>query len=68
MDRGEVVGGITLMLKGTNSSEAIRNVKERIEEVEASLPEELHIYPYLDRSELVGRTIHTVSRNLIEGD
>ncbi|HPE97726.1 MAG: efflux RND transporter permease subunit [Chitinophagales bacterium] len=65
--QGEVVGGITLMLKGANSSEAIRNVKERIEEVEASLPEGVHIYPYLDRSELVGRTIHTVSRNLIEG-
>jgi heavy metal efflux system protein len=65
--KGEVVGGITLMLKGANSSQAIANVQERIEQVEAALPEGVHIYPYLDRSELVDRTIHTVSKNLIEG-
>jgi cobalt-zinc-cadmium resistance protein CzcA len=65
--KGEAVGGITLMLKGGNSSEAIRNVQERIEEVKKSLPEGIRLYPYLDRSVLVGKTIETVKRNLLEG-
>jgi len=65
--KGEVVGGITLMLKGANSSEALRNVRERMETVEASLPEGVAIYPYLDRADLIGKTINTVRSNLIEG-
>jgi cobalt-zinc-cadmium resistance protein CzcA len=64
---GEAVGGITLMLKGGNSSEAIYNVHTRIESIKKSLPEGLEIYPYLDRSELVAKTISTVKTNLIEG-
>jgi cobalt-zinc-cadmium resistance protein CzcA len=65
--KGEVVGGITLMLKGANSSEALRNVRERMLTVEASLPEGVSIYPYLDRASLIGKTISTVKTNLIEG-
>ena len=65
--KGEVVGGITLMLKGANSSEALRNVRERMVTVEASLPEGVSIYPYLDRASLIGKTISTVKTNLIEG-
>ena len=65
--QGEVVGGITLMFKGDNSSEALRNVKERIETIKTSLPEGVSIYPYLDRSKLIGKTINTAKNNLIEG-
>jgi len=65
--KGEAVGGIALMLKGANSSEAIANVQERVERVQASLPEGVKIVPYLDRSDLVGRAIDTVSNNLLEG-
>ncbi len=65
--KGEVVGGITLMLKGANSSEVLRNVEERMAQVAASLPEGVHIYPYLDRAKLIGKTIQTVERNLLEG-
>ncbi|KAA3623470.1 MAG: CusA/CzcA family heavy metal efflux RND transporter, partial [Bacteroidetes bacterium] len=64
---GEAVGGITLMLKGANSSEAIANVHDRIEEVKNSLPEGLELYPYLDRSDLVTNAINTVKNNLLEG-
>jgi cobalt-zinc-cadmium resistance protein CzcA len=64
---GEAVGGITLMLKGANSSEVIRQVKERIKRVQKILPEGIRIVPYLDRAELVSKTIHTVSENLIIG-
>lgn len=65
--KGEAVGGITLMLKGGNSSEAISSVHEKIEKIKRGLPVGVHIYPYLDRSVLVGKAIHTVSKNLIEG-
>ena len=65
--KGEVVGGITLMLKGGNSSKAIENVRSRIEDIRKSLPVGMDIYPYLDRSELVGKTIGTVKNNLLEG-
>lgn len=65
--KGEAVGGIALMLKGTNSSQAIANVHERIEEIKKSLPVGVGIYPYLDRSTLVGKTIRTVEHNLLEG-
>jgi cobalt-zinc-cadmium resistance protein CzcA len=65
--KGEAVGGITLMFKGANSSEAIANVHDRVEQVRESLPEGIELYPYLDRSVLVGKTISTVKNNLLEG-
>lgn len=64
---GEVVAGVTLMLKGENFSEVIRNVKERMEQVQKSLPEGVVIEPFIDRTELVGRAIGTVKQNLLEG-
>lgn len=66
-NEGEVVGGLVLMLKGENSNAVVRRVKERMAQVEKSLPEGLEIDAFLDRSELVGRTIDTVRTNLIEG-
>ena len=65
--KGEVVGGITLMLKGSNSSETISNVKEKIDQVKKLLPEGVILEPYLDRSVLIGKAIHTVTKNLVEG-
>ena len=64
---GEVVAGITLMLKGENFNEVIANVKERIVRIQKSLPEGVIIEPFIDRTELVGRAIGTVQKNLIEG-
>ncbi len=64
---GEVVGGITLMLKGTNATAAVENVKQRIAMIRKNLPEGVDIYPYLDRSVLVNKTMKTVAKNLTEG-
>lgn len=66
-DNGEVVGGIVMMLKGDNSNEVIKNVKDRIEQIRKTLPEGLELEAFLDRTNLVNRAIHTVSKNLIEG-
>jgi len=64
---GEVVAGITLMLKGDNFVEVSKRVKERIAAIQQSLPEGVVIEPFIDRTELVGRTIGTVEKNLLEG-
>ncbi|GHV64380.1 hypothetical protein FACS1894199_02500 [Bacteroidia bacterium] len=64
---GEVVAGITLMLKGENFSKVIANVKERMVQVQKSLPEGVIIESFIDRTELVGRTTKTIFRNLLEG-
>lgn len=64
---GEVVAGVTLMLKGENFNEVIENVKERVAQIQKSLPEGVVIEPFIDRTELVGRAIGTVQKNLIEG-
>ncbi|WP_338814824.1 CusA/CzcA family heavy metal efflux RND transporter [Bernardetia sp. Wsw4-3y2] len=64
---GESVGGIVLMLKGANSSEVIANIEERVKLVQKALPEGISIVPYLERSDLIGRAIDTVSKNLAEG-
>ncbi|MCG8805781.1 CusA/CzcA family heavy metal efflux RND transporter [Tenacibaculum finnmarkense] len=64
---GEVVGGIVMMLKGANSSKVIKRVKERVAQIQKSLPEGVVIQPFLDRTKLVDKAISTVATNLIEG-
>lgn len=65
--KGEVVGGITLMLKDANSLETVNNVKEAVARIQRSLPEGVQLYPYLDRADLISKAIATVQNNLIEG-
>ncbi|RME05842.1 MAG: efflux RND transporter permease subunit, partial [Bacteroidetes bacterium] len=64
---GEIVLGIVMMLKGENAANVIQRVKERLAQVEQSLPEGVEIITFLDREKLVNRTIATVRNNLIEG-
>ncbi|GGF38763.1 CusA/CzcA family heavy metal efflux RND transporter [Echinicola rosea] len=64
---GEAVGGMILMLKGANSDKVIESVKERIEQIQLSLPDGVSIKPFLDRSDLVQETTSTVTSNLLEG-
>lgn len=64
---GEVVAGIAIMLKGENFQEVSKNVKERINQIQKSLPEGVVIEPFIDRTNLVDRVEGTIARNLIEG-
>ncbi|TDQ08590.1 CusA/CzcA family heavy metal efflux RND transporter [Pedobacter metabolipauper] len=66
-DEGEVVGAIVMMLKGANSSKVIASVKERMAQIEKTLPEGVVIEPFLDRTKLVNNAIRTVITNLAEG-
>lgn len=64
---GEVVGAVVMMLKGENSNAVVNRVKERVAQIQKTLPEGVTIEAFLDRSDLVGRAIGTIERNLIEG-
>ncbi|MNS18093.1 Cobalt-zinc-cadmium resistance protein CzcA [compost metagenome] len=65
--KGEVTSGIIMMLRGENSRAVIDRVKQKVEAVNASLPEGVAIKPYYDQTELVDKTIRTVETNLLEG-
>lgn len=66
-DKGEVAGAVVMMLKGANSSEVIKNVRERIKQIQKTLPKGVIIEPFLDRTKMVNNAIGTVQTNLIEG-
>lgn len=66
-DGEEVVGGKVMMFKGANSSEVTELVKQRVLQIQKSLPEGVIIDPYLVRDKLVTTAIGTVKNNLIEG-
>ena len=63
----EVVGGKVMMFKGANSAQVTERIKERVVQVQKSLPEGVIIEPYLVRDKLVNTAIGTVKKNLIEG-
>lgn len=66
-DGEEAVGGRVMMLKGANSAAVTERVKERVIQIEKSLPEGVVIEPYLVRDKLVSTAIGTVKTNLLEG-
>ena len=66
-DGEEVVGGKVMMFKGANSAQVTELVKERVIQIQKSLPEGVIIEPYLVRDKLVNTAIGTVEKNLIEG-
>ena len=66
-DQGEVSGAIVMMLKGANSSEVIKSVKEKIAQIQKTLPDGIEIEPFLDRTKMVNNAIGTVEKNLLEG-
>ena len=67
--RDECVGGIIMMLRGENSRDVVRRVEEKVKELNENnvLPEGIRIVPYYDRSDLVKRSVGTVTKALVEG-
>ncbi|SDE45408.1 cobalt-zinc-cadmium resistance protein CzcA [Pricia antarctica] len=64
---GEKVLGQVMMLKDANSNAVIEAVKERVAEIQATLPPGISINPFLERSELIAKTTFTIAENLILG-
>jgi cobalt-zinc-cadmium resistance protein CzcA len=65
--RGEIVTGMAMMVLGENSRKVVQAVKERLAEIQKSLPPGVTIEIIYDRANLIGRTLQTVLRNLLEG-
>jgi cobalt-zinc-cadmium resistance protein CzcA len=65
--KGEAVAGIVMMLKGASSKEVVAGVTEKVKTIQKALPEGVKLVPYYDRTDLIWKTIRTVTTNLIEG-
>jgi cobalt-zinc-cadmium resistance protein CzcA len=65
--KGETVAGIVMMLKGASSREVVEGVTNKIKTIEKALPQGVKLTPYYDRTDLIWKTIRTVTTNLIEG-
>jgi len=64
----DVVTGIVVMRKGENASVVLKGVKDKIATLNArGLPQGVSIVPFYDRTWLMGKTLSTVFRNLVEG-
>jgi len=64
---GETLLGVADMQFGLNASEVLPGLKAGIAKVQDSLPPGVEIKIFYDRSDLIGRAIHTVAHNLAEG-
>ena len=64
---GEKVLGQVMMLKDANSNAVIEAVKQRVSEIQSSLPPGISINPFLERSELIAKTTFTIAENLSLG-
>ena len=65
--KGEVVLGLGFMLMGENTHEVTWAMKDRLDEIKATLPSNVDVQPVYDRTELVDHVIETVKKNLLEG-
>ncbi len=64
----DAVVGIVIMRKGENPSQVLKNVKDKIALLnQRGLPQGVEIVPFYDRTWLMGKTLSTVFRNLLEG-
>ncbi len=68
IDNDDVVEGIVLLRKGANADEALVAIHNKVKELnDKILPPGVKIVPFLDRSDLLHLTTHTVLHNLTEG-
>jgi heavy metal efflux system protein len=68
LDNGDVIEGIVLLRKGANADETLGAIHEKVKELNGRLlPPGVKILPFLDRSDLVHLTTHTVLHNLTAG-
>ena len=65
--KGEVVAGMVIMRKGENSRDVVERTKEAIARVQGSLPEEVRLSVFYDRTGLIQACIRTVMDALLEG-
>jgi len=68
VDNDDVVSGIVLLRKGANADEALAGIHAKVQELnDHILPAGVKVIPFIDRSDLLRFTTHTVLHNLTEG-
>ena len=65
--KGEIVLGLGFMLMGENSAAVTRGLKDKLAEVQKTLPKDVVVEVLYDRTELVDNVIETVKHNLLAG-
>lgn len=66
-DGGEVVIGTVMMLMGENSRTVAKAIDSKVREIRRTLPQGIVLDTVYNRTDLVDKTIATVSKNLFEG-
>lgn len=64
--KGEVVGGVVIMRYGENAQKVIERTKEKLKELEPTLPAGVKLVTTYDRSELIGSAVDNLKHTLIE--
>ncbi|MGD9665577.1 MAG: efflux RND transporter permease subunit, partial [Novosphingobium sp.] len=64
--KGEAVEGLVIGLRGADASQVVEGVKQRLEEIQPSLPNGMSVDVFYDRSDLITRAVGTVERALLE--
>lgn len=64
--KGDAVGGIIVMRQGEDAPTVIGRVKDKIAEIQKSLPVDVHIKTVYDRSDLIQRAMETLKGTLVE--
>src|ERR1700722_15507231 len=68
IDDDDVVEGIVLLQKGDDSDSTLEVIHAKVKELNSQiLPPGVQVVPFLDRSDLLHYTTHTVLHNLTEG-
>ena len=68
VDNDDVCSGIVLLRKGADAQTALKGIHEKVEQLNNYLlPRGVKVVPFLDRSDLLHYTTHTVLHNLTEG-
>jgi cobalt-zinc-cadmium resistance protein CzcA len=65
--KGEAVTGITMLLLGENGRTVVQRVKDRVTQIQKTLPPGTKLSGFMDRSDLINRTLQTAIKNLVEG-
>ncbi len=64
--KGEAVQGLVIGLRGADASKIVAGIKQRLGELQPTLPPGVTISVFYDRSDLIGRAVGTVEKALFE--
>ncbi len=64
--KGEAVQGLVIALRGADARQVVDGIASRLDELQQSLPKGTKLTIFYDRSDLIGRAVHTVQKALVE--